>query len=79
MIATKKQMYEHYVAAGMPEIYAFMAVQEVGGNYLDTHVSETLLGAFIWRKSKLGFEFWDAVHSELEAIELFKLLTHFKY
>ena len=51
--------------AGMPEIYAFMATQETKTHFVDENAGETLLGAFIWEKSALGFEFWDAVFIEL--------------
>lgn len=69
MIATKKQIMQHFIDAGMPDVYAFMAVKESYVSFMDTHASETLLGAFIWSKSELGGDFWDAIYSELVSKE----------
>jgi len=65
MIATKKQMMQHYIDDGMPEIYAFMAVQEAVGYYINTYASATLVCSFVWDNSELGGDFWNAIYSEL--------------
>jgi len=79
MIGTKKQIMQHFIDAGMPEIYAFMAVEEAYVSFIDEYASETLLGAFIWSNSKIGGDFWDAIYTELEAIENFNQLNHGKF
>jgi len=65
-ISTKKQIMQHYMDAGMPEVYAFMATQEAKTHFIDKNACETLLDAFIWDKSELGFEFWDAISREFD-------------
>ena len=65
-ISTKDQIMQHYMDAGMPEVYAFIAAQETKINFIDENANKTLLGAFIWEKSTLGFEFWDAISRELD-------------
>lgn len=65
-IATKQQLFEHYVAGGMPDVYAYMAAEEDMGCFIDIDAYETLWSSFVWQDSKLGHDFWMAVVMELE-------------
>ena len=65
MIATKQKIYKHYVKAGMPEIYAFIASEEDCGRHIFENPIDTLLGSFLWDDSALGHDFWVAIVDEL--------------
>jgi hypothetical protein len=65
-IATKQQLFELYVADGMPDIYAYMAAQEDTGGFIKEDAYETLWGSFVWDDSKLGHDFWMGVVMELD-------------
>jgi len=65
MIATKKQIFQHYLDAGMPEVYAAMAAEEDCGRHILKTPIDTLLGSFIWDDSALGHDFWVAIVDEL--------------
>ena len=65
MIATKKQIFEHYLYAGMPEVYAAMAAEEDSAGHILKNPTDTLICSFLWENSALGYEFWWAISEEL--------------
>lgn len=65
MKATKQQIFEHYVKAGMPDIYAFIASEEDCVGHILKNPIDTLLGSFLWDDSALGHDFWWAIAEEL--------------
>jgi len=65
MIATKKQIFQHYLDAGMPEVYAAMAAEEDCVGHILKNPIDTLLGSFLWDDSALGHDFWWAIADEL--------------
>ena len=66
MRVTKQQFFEHYLEAGMPEVYAAMAANEdIGTDYVYFAASSTLSGSFTWSESALGGAFWHAIYEEL--------------
>jgi hypothetical protein len=62
----KQQFFEHYLAAGMPEVYAAMAVEENYSWKIKVNASATLVGSFVWENSALGHDFWYAIFTELK-------------
>ena len=66
MRVTKQQLFEYYLEAGMPEVYAAMAADEDDGlTYVCIVVSSTLINSFSWNDSALGDAFWLAIFEEL--------------
>ena len=67
MRVTKQQFFEHYLEAGMPEVYAAMAANEDTDTGLIFYsASDTLmLGSFVWKESAMGYAFWRAIYEEL--------------
>jgi len=63
---TKQQLFEHYLDAGVPEVYAAMAADENDGvSRVYAVASYTLTGSFLWRDSAMGEDFWYAIYKEL--------------
>lgn len=65
-VATKQQIFEHYVEAGIPDVYAFIAAQEDNAGLIDKNAVETLFGSFIWGNTELGHDFWFGIIMELQ-------------
>ena len=66
MKVTKQQLFEHYLEAGMPEVYAAMAADEdTGTDYVCSAASLTLIASFGWSESALSHDFWHAIFTEL--------------
>ena len=65
MKATKNQIQQHYMDAGMPEVYACMAAQEAREDFICGDAIATLWGSFIWADSKMGHAFWSSICEEL--------------
>lgn len=63
---TTQQLFDHYLDAGMPEVYAAMAADENLYRYIKSKASLTLRSSFIWDNSVLGHHFWFGIFSELE-------------
>ena len=64
--ATSQQLFEHYLYAGMPEVYAAMAADEDFHKYIKYKASKTLHSSFVWNDSVLGHDFWYGIFLELK-------------
>lgn len=64
--ATLQQLFEHYLDAEMPEVYAAMAADENLYRYIKSKASLTLRSSFVWNESLLGDDFWYGIFLELK-------------
>ena len=65
MKVTKQQLFDRYLEAGMPEVYAAMAADENCSQKVKGNASKPLMSNFVWDKSVMGDDFWFAIFTEL--------------